>query len=153
MKLLIIDDDQVTCENIRDLLTDYSYKVELYLYGREESGECGLRKALQDLTDKDYILLDLFLNEQAERAVPFREIRSVKLASELRLPKGHIIFYSNGNVREIEPLFEIVPGCHYLPIRGEYFERNDKIRYDKYENNRRDFLQKISEFTKVKRHH
>lgn len=147
MKLLLIDDDCIISENISAYLRDNGYITESYLYENDGSGEPGLKQALQDLKEEDYVLLDLYLNEQAERTVPFNKIESVKLASGLRIPREHIIFYSNGNVREIDPLFEIVRGCHYLPIRGEAFEQHDLDQYSRYENYRKDFLQKIRTFT------
>lgn len=147
MKLLLVDDDREICGNIETLLVENGYEAKSYLYGNEESGECGLQKALQGLTAEDYILMDLFLDEQVERTVALNKIRSVTLASGLSLPQEHIIFYSNCNVREIDPLFKMVPGCHYLPIRGETFERNGKAWNSRYERNRKDFLQKIRAFT------
>lgn len=146
MKFLLIDDDDKVRKDLSDFLVENGYEINTYHFENTEDSENIVRKTIQKLKKEDYILMDLYLDEQAERTISFQQIKSVKLLSGLKFPNDHIIFYSNGNVREIDPLFDAVKGCRFLPIRGVAFDKGDIEIYGRYDRKRKDFLSQIKNF-------
>lgn len=151
MKLLLVDDDNNVRDNMEHFLKELNLgcKIESWLFDDADNSEEKIKKRLTNLSGDDYLLVDLFLGGQSESRTHYRDLKSVKMVLNLKIPKRHIIFYSNGNEREPDDLFKIVPDCNYLPITAVALDRTYEKEYDRFKNRRESIAKKIREFLAV----
>lgn len=114
MKLLLVDDDNNVRENMESFLNELSLgcEIESCHFDNVANNEEAIQKQIASLHDNDFLLIDLFLGGQSESRTPYSDLKSVKMVLKMKIPKNHIIFYSNGNEREPDSLFKIVPECN-----------------------------------------
>lgn len=145
MKLLLVDDDNNVRENMEKFLKDLSLgcEIESCHFDNTDRNEEAIQKQITSLRGDDFLLIDLFLGGQSESRTPYSDLKSVKMVSKMKIPNSHIVFYSNGNEREPEPLFKIVPKCHYLPLTAAALDESDENGYKKFRNRRENIAEKI----------
>lgn len=151
MKLLLVDDDNTVRENMESFLEELGlgYEIESCHFDNMTNNEEAIQKQIVSLHDNDFLLIDLFLGGQSESRIPYKEMKSVKMVLKVNIPKNHIIFYSNGNERESEPLFKIVPECNYLPITAAALDKTYKKEYARFKNRRESIADKIRRFLSI----
>lgn len=148
MKLLLVDDDDNVRNNMEYFLNELNLgcEIESCLFDNVNNTEENMQQQMANLNDADYLLIDLFLGGQSESRTPYRNLKSVKMVLNLEVSKNHIIFYSNGNEREPDALFKIVPGCKYLPLTAAALDRTHEKDYRKFANRRNSIAEIIKKF-------
>lgn len=148
MQFLLVDDDDTVRSNLEEYLVtlDLGYDIQSIHFDNVRDNAEEIMHQLQNLKNEDFLMIDLFLGGQSEAKTPYLDLKSVKLVLSLKISKKHVIFYSNGNEREPDALFQIFSDCHYLPVKGAVFDKGNKKEYEKYDRKRKHIADKIKGF-------
>lgn len=144
MKIYVVDNDESMLEILEELLSDMMEKGEIQRneisknkYEKTDADDF-LRNLQREVSEEDYLLIDLYLKETSEKGRPFSEFESVRIAGSLQIDPSHILIYSTANSRGTEELLNIHNEWRYIPVPIMAFEENVSDEEDDFTNMRRD---------------